>query len=372
MKKLLNKIFPVALRLKILSLPEIIFGMLCSLLPVKNRVLFYTIRENGKLLDNSKVLYDALECEKIVFASKLPHSRCDKFKAIRLLKTSKVIVTDDYCKYMRVISLNDKQKLIQIWHACGSFKCFGLDAPSLLSREQEIRTHKRYDLVSVTGEACSEHYASAFGIDKSVIKALGMPRTDDIVNKSDEMRSKVYADFPELKNKKIYLYCPTFREINGQVTQFNPQIDFALLNRELSDDEMFIVCRHPLENKAFFNEKFDKAVDMTGVSTTLLSSVSDVIITDYSSIIFDALLFNVPPLFYCPDYSSYERNFYLKFPEDMPGEMITDSKALLPAIRQTKEMPPVEKTDSFKKLQLSACDGKATERLTKYITDCLS
>lgn len=370
MKTLIKKLIPVSIRLWIESLPEIIFGFFCSFLPVKNRVLFYSIRGDGELVENAKALYEKVGGEKIIFVSKLPHSKKESFKAIRLLKTSRIIVTDDYCKYMRTANLKKKQKLIQIWHAAGSFKCFGLDAPSLLNEKNERKTHKRYNLVCVTGEGCIPNYASAFGIDKSRIKALGMPSTDEIINNPDKMREQVYADFPYLKNKTIYLYAPTFREENGSVCAFDPEIDFDNLDKNLKDDEIFIICRHPLDKADFPKEKYEKIIDMTGTSTSLLSSAASVMITDYSSVVYYAALFNVPTVFYCPDFDTYERNFYLDFPEDFPGELIRKDDELLSKIRQIKEKPPIEKMSSFRKSQMSACDGKSAERIAKVI-ECL-
>lgn len=109
-----------------------------SRLPIRNHVFFYTIRADGKLLENSKCVYDALEdVEKVVVARMLPHPVLLKPKIYYHLLTSRVIVTDDYLRYLRHTQLREGQKVVQIWHACGAFKRFGLDAPSLLSPQEE-------------------------------------------------------------------------------------------------------------------------------------------------------------------------------------------------------------------------------------------
>ena len=90
-------------------------------------------------------------------------------------------------------------------------------------------------------------------------------------------------------------------------------------------------------------------------------------ITDYSSVIYDACLLDVPMVFYCPDYKEYERGFYLDFPDDLPCEMVTDGEKLLTAIRNAKENPPVSKIEKFRNEQMSACDGNSTRRAVELI-----
>ncbi|MBQ7653926.1 MAG: CDP-glycerol glycerophosphotransferase family protein, partial [Clostridia bacterium] len=114
-----------------------ILSCIFKLFPLKERVCFYSIRSDGGLLENAKAVYDKLDCKKTVLANMLPHSHRLIVKIYFYLLTSKVIVTDDYLKYLRYISLRKKQKVVQVWHACGAFKKFGLDAPSKLSREME-------------------------------------------------------------------------------------------------------------------------------------------------------------------------------------------------------------------------------------------
>ncbi len=367
MKNLIKKLLSVRNRRKILRLLNKIWRAFCSILPLRNVVLFYSVRADGKLLENAKAVYDSLDAKKIIFAHKLPHSVKIKPLAYFYLMTSRVIVTDDYVRYMRVIKLRKNQKLIQIWHACGAFKKFGLDAPSQLTPEEEKSTHAQYSAVVVTAEKCRESYANAFGISKDICLALGLPRTDSLINSADGMRKNIFNKHPDLKGKKIYLYCPTFREEDGKRVEYNPEIDWAELSRSMHDDEVFIIRRHPLMDYRFENGKYPNILDLSGDSTLELTAACEVIITDYSSVIYDATLLSVPTVFYCPDYKKYERGFYLDFPDGLPGEMVTESKKLLDCIRKTADNPPSDKIEKFRAEQLSACDGNATERVALLI-----
>lgn len=371
MKSVLKILLPLKLRNFIVRCAFKTLALFCKLLPLKNRVLFYTIRADGKLLDNAKAVYDALDCEKAVFAAKVPHSLGTSVKAYFSLLTSRVIVTDDYLRYSREFTFRKQQKIFQIWHACGAFKKFGLDAPSKLTPEQERATHSQYTAVAVTGEDCRKHYAAAFGISEDKCLVTGLPRTDRLFNDAEKMREAVYERHPEYRNKKIYLYCPTFRENDGEYIVYDPHIDWQALSKSLADDEVFVIRRHPIMNYSLINNTFNNIVDLTDEPTLELTAASAVIITDYSSVIYDACLLGVPSVFYCPDYKEYERGFYLDFPDGLPGEMITDGAQLLAAVRRTKENPPVERIGKFVNGQMGACDGKATERVAAIIRSWL-
>lgn len=371
MKQLIKKILNPRMRRKILVFLNRTWCAFCRSLPLKSTVLFYTIRADGKLADNSKAVYDALDCKKAIYARKLPHSQISKALAYYHLLTCKVIVTDDYVRYMRAVQLRPEQKLIQIWHACGAFKKFGLDAPSHLTPEEEKATHSQYSAVVVTSEHCQKLYSSAFGIDESICLPLGLPRTDSVINNVSLMQDKVYARHPEFADKKLYLYCPTFREENGVMKEFDFGIDWDALSKSLEDNELFIIRRHPMMKYQLTDKQYKNIIDLSDESTLELTSVSDAIITDYSSVIFDACLMKIPCVFYCPDYNDYERGFYLSFPDDLPGEMISDSEKLPDTIRKAVTSPDRAKIERFMEQQLSACDGNSAEKVAALVKNWL-
>lgn len=369
MKALLKKILSPKLRRKVLNFLNRLWCAVCKCLPLQNRVLFYTIRADGKLADNSKAVYDALDTKKVIFAHMLPHSIKIKPLAYYYLLTSKVIVTDDYVRYMRAVNLRPEQKLIQIWHACGAFKKFGLDAPSQNTREEEIATHSQYTAVAVTSDNCRKFYADAFGVSEDICLPLGLPRTDSLISGKDSMREKVLSAYPEFAGKKLYLYCPTFREGNGKQIEFDAKINWDMLSQSLADDEIFIIRRHPIMKYSLIDKEYKNITDLSRESTLMLTAASSAIITDYSSVIYDACLMDVPCVFYCPDIEKYERGFYLDFPDGLPGKMTTKAENLLEIIRNSVESPYKEKISKFKADQLSACDGHSAERIAKLIKE---
>ena len=261
MKTLLKKLFPPKLRRGIMDFLNHFWCFLCRLMPLQNRVLFFTVRADGKLLDNAQAVYDALDAKKIIFAKMLPHSIKTKPKIYYYLLTSRVIVTDDYVRYVRFTKLRKGQKLFQIWHACGAFKKFGLDAKTVLTEKEERASHAQYSAVAVTGESCKKAYAQAFGISEDICLPIGLPRTDMLFRDADKLRESVYKKYPEFVGKRIYLYAPTFREKDRQRINYNPSVDWDVFSKELSEDEIFVIRRHPVMNYARFVAGFDPCAD---------------------------------------------------------------------------------------------------------------
>ena len=151
------------------------------------------------------------------------------------LEKCRVIVTDDYIRYLRQVRLRPQQKVVQLWHAAGAFKRFGLDAPSRLTPQEERSTHDQYTDVIVSSEDVREFYAGAFGVPVEIVRALGVPRTDRLLSPSfrEEAQTRVFALCPKLKGKTVYLYAPTFREIDGTVAAFDPALSFEALDAAL-------------------------------------------------------------------------------------------------------------------------------------------
>ncbi len=353
---------------------ELFFTMLYSSLRIKKRVFFFSSRSDAVFLDNLMTVYEKYPGEKIHFCSKTPHSFKERLTIRKYLLTSKVIVTDDYIDALRKVRLRPEQKLIQIWYTGGAFRRFGLDNPHIGSRLDEYKAHSQYTAVCVSSEYVRQFYAHAFGVDMDIIKATGTPRSDVLVNdaKISEKKKEICFRHPLLKGKKVYVYFPTYREDDGGIGAFDPKIDFAKLNDDLADDEVFILCRHAFMKQEYLKGCFYPRVkDYTDDPTAELLAVADVVITDYSTIVFDALLLNKAMVFYVPDYEKYKGDFYLKYEKDLPGEIVGESDALLAALRRATSAVSDNTLCEFKKKEMEMCDGKATKRVIELIEDFL-
>lgn len=334
---------------------------------IRKRVFFYTPRGN-ELLENSKAVYDALECKKIVFAKPGMHSKLDQWKIKYYLFTSKVIITDDYCDYMERVELKPRQKLIQIWHACGAFKKFGLDFLAN-DRQKEKSIHSQYDVVCVSSESIRPDYAGAFGIELDNVQALGVPRTDMFYDTrlTQDIKEQFFKQHPEFINKHLLLYCPTFREKNGLKVANDPQIDWKTFSEVLPENTIFLIKNHPrIKDDLLEGKQYPNILNIQE-STNALMMVADIMITDYSSVIFECCLLNMPVIFYCPDYDEYERDFYLEFPQDTYGDFTINQDELQKAIIKNLEKPNLDNLKKFKENYMGACDGHSTERIVQLI-----
>ena len=121
----------------------------------------------------------------------------------------------------------------------------------------------------------------------------------------------------------------------------------------------------------FGPDRYAHLLDLTEASTGDLLCCADVLLTDYSSVLFDACLLGVPTVFYCPDKASYERSFYLDFDRDLPGPVCESPADVLPLLRRVKQAPPRERISAFCAKQTAACDGHATERIAAMIASYL-
>ncbi|MFQ9750196.1 MAG: CDP-glycerol glycerophosphotransferase family protein [Anaerobutyricum soehngenii] len=92
--------------------------------------------------------------------------------------TSAVIILEDFYPQLHSIHKRNETKIIQLWHACGAFKTFGLTRMGKKGgAPQTSMNHRNYDLVPVSSDTVRDIYAEAFGISPSKVQALGVPRT---------------------------------------------------------------------------------------------------------------------------------------------------------------------------------------------------
>lgn len=387
---------------------------------------------SSTLTDNMKPIYSELEklgdytlltsfpkkAAKTSGIGKLKARLSRSFAAIGFLKkyakSGALIITDSflpaYCVKPRAGT-----KVIQLWHGCGAFKKWGystLDNSFGATRKEAKRfpMHNCYTLVPISAQAVAFAYADAFACDKEIIKPLGVPRTDvyfdnDFIHSAKDKLCEIY---PELKGRKIILYAPTFRGENITSANNGVTLDFTILNHFLSslnedthstyeDPKISFVCKlHPFvsdkpcvpylsnpsktkdANGDEEQEQFaPQIIDVSTVDIDILLCAADILITDYSSVIFEYSLLERPMLFYPYDLESYtaERDFYYPYKSFVPGDIVTSQFALHSSIRmlskQIIDKPhycPLE-VKAFKRTYMSACDGSSTKRIVDYITD---
>jgi len=201
---------------------------------------------------------------------------------------------------------------------------------------------------------------------------LGLPRMDYFFEMDEHqmLKKRFFAEYPELKHKKLILYAPTFRGKAQQTSTFDFSVDFHMLKKSLGDHYAVLVHLHPYMNgKIDQHGEFFRFVYQLGdhYSIEEILILSDLLITDYSSIIFDYSILSRPIAFYAKDLNSYrlERDFYYQYEEFVPGPIFDDSEEL--ALWIIKEEFDFQKIVEFRKRFLPDCDGKVSKRVVQQI-----
>lgn len=294
------------------------------------------------------------------------------------LARSKVVVVDDFTPVLNEVWAMEHRILIQLWHACGAFKTFGFTRVGKDGGPNQTSTnHRYYNYAIVSSSEIRRFYAEGFGIDVKNVKALGIPRTDDFFKESykTEIRAKLYKDYPQLQNKKVILFAPTFRG-NGAGTAHFPfeKFDVKKILEKLGDEYMIIIKHHPFveARHPVDSSVKDRVLDLSSESEINdLLFITDLLITDYSSVIFEASLLNIPMLFYAYDLEDYvvNRDFYYPFKNFVPGKIVRSMDDIVEAIE--KEDYEGWKVEAFKNRFFDQLDGKSSERVADFIISLL-
>lgn len=286
------------------------------------------------------------------------------------LATAEFIMVDDYEPMVYPLTLRDGQHLVQVWHAMGAFKKFGYARETA---DTNSLTHKNYTEAIVSSAELVPLYAKSFGISEDKVKPVGTPRTDVFfdVEHIRTVRERLLAKQPLLQGKKICLFAPTFRG-NHVNDGYYPErfMNLPALADALGEDWAVMVKLHPFIKTsltvpdAYRDRIFDFSAER---EINDLLFITDVLVTDYSSVIYENAVIGNACVLYAPDLSAYtqDRGFYFDYSEYACARVVTDFAELAEAVKNAT--PEEESMKAFKKRFVSLCDGHATERFINEI-----
>lgn len=349
---------------------------------VGNRIAFISGRRD-EMGGNPAYVYDLIkdrddiDFKFLLFSDPNGHSRIKNIREfMHLYATSKVVIVDDYFRLLNLVNKREGVKLFQLWHACGAFKTFGFTRLGKKGGpKQEDINHRMYDCAIVSSQEIAKHYAEGFGLSDECIAATGIPRTDIFMDAqyAENVKKAFYEKRPQLRDKKIILFAPTFRG-NGQMSAFYPLEAFnpAQLYESLGGEYAILIKLHPFCKERFeIDEKYkDFIIDLSEEDELNdLLFVTDLLITDYSSVIFEASLLDIPMLFYAYDLYEYisSRDFYYDFEGFVPGKIVFTESELISSIK-AKDFEQ-EKVDGFKNKFFDSLDGKSSQRVADLIVN---
>lgn len=236
---------------------------------------------------------------------------------------------------------------------------------------------RAWDYLLSPNRYSSEIFTSAFKFDKNMLE-YGYPRNDILYSSDKEERARQVKEAIGIPNdKKVILYAPTWRDDDfyepGKY-KFQLQLDLNKMKEKLGDEYVVALRMHyfiaddidveGLDGFAFNLSTYDDIAE--------LYLISDLLITDYSSVFFDYVNLKRPILFFTYDLDKYRdqlRGFYLDFEKDAPGPLLKTSDAVIDAIVNIEELK-TEYTERYAAFYEKFCswhDGKSTEKVVKRV-----
>ena len=364
---------------------------LCKLFPLKNKVTFLV-----SFPDNPMYIYRALKKKeidvKVVF---LCNNRCfDRFKKINELTylaesrnlihtiigiyhlaTSQQIVVDNYYGFLAATKFKKGVKCTQIWHAVGAIKQFGAEDPSNINRTPAAQgrftsVYKKFDQIIVGSDFMASIFKEAFLADEASFLKVGIPRTDFFFDKKriQQVRASFYQMNPFLQEKKVILYAPTFRKDEKSVTDI--ALDIPALYDALKEKYVLMIKLHPavkLElglTTSYSDFVFDYS-DYSNINELLI--ITDILITDYSSIPMEFALLKRKMIFFPYDLEDYEQKngLWEDYESSVPGRVVRNTDEIIEAV--LNQEVDVLQLEAYARKWTEYCDGSASERLVDIL-----
>lgn len=310
----------------------------------------------------------------------------EMFRQMKAFATSKVVVLDGYCVLASMLRHKKDLKIIQIWHALGAFKKFGR---SVLDKEggkssktaKAFKMHKNYSLIAASGDACVPFFSEAFGQPESRFIPIGIPRMDYLTDKEENarVRGNILLKYPQLDNgRKNILYAPTFRDTDEDRAALAAATK-ELINKANYSDFNLIVKHHVVDSnkEQIYTDSRMHMAEGENFTAMDFMCVADYVVTDYSSVIYEALLKDLPIYIYCFDSDKYidERGFYIDFWTDLPALYSKNAKGICDFIASGMRANS-EKEEKFKKAyvnkrfdSITAEYGKLIDELARGVYD---
>lgn len=295
------------------------------------------------------------------------------------LATAKYVFLCDACDVVSCIPLRQGTKVVQLWHACGAFKKWGMSTAELQfggTRKELVRHpfYKNLSLVTVSSPEVAWAYREAMMLEETpdIVRALGVSRTDVFFDEGFQAnaRRSIEAAVPAVKGKKICLYAPTFRG-HASEGQGPDALDIREMRDELSGQWVLLIKHHPyVKNPPEIpSDCRDFAYMVNDVAIDHLLCTADVCITDYSSVVFEYSLFGRPMVFFAYDLDDYNdwRGFYYDYDEMTPGPVVKTTEQLVEYLADVDNRFDASKVADFRIKFMSACDGMATQRICQAI-----
>lgn len=373
-----------------------LYHLMVKVLPVSKDVILFESNLGKNYTGNPKAIYEKMvelgldKKYKIVWVFAKPgqsiKGEAKQVKRQRLTyfyycAIAKIWVFD--CRHPRFLIKRPENFYVQTWHGT-PLKKLALDMEVVdmggvtdieYYRNEFRKNSSVWDCLISQNHFSSETFRRCFDFQKTMLE-IGYPRNDVLMN----YNNKEYID--QLKraydiplDKKVILYAPTWRDNEyhaGKKYKFASALDFKRAKEALEDEYIMIVKFHYL---------IADQVDWTGLEGFIYSFpaqqeisdlylISDIMITDYSSVMFDYSLLKRPMFFFAYDMDNYRENlrgFYFDMLEEVPGPVSMTTEQLIKDIKEYKKEEWEEKYKQYSEKFNHIDDGNASLHVIKEI-----
>ena len=365
----------------------ILLGMILRFIPINSRKIVFSNYYGKGYGDNGKYIVEKLleykENVSIIWLSNdIDKTTIDSSKSVKFvlygslrsryeLASAKIWV--DNCRKTYYPKKKKKQFYIQTWHSPLRLKHVEMDAESKLSSEYiniAKNDSKMIDIITSGCDYSTSIFKKSFWYEGRIVNT-GTPRCDIFFRNNSLIDKKVRVFFQINDNMKICIFAPTFRN----TPNFDYKLNYELLLQELEEKfhntYILLVRLHPniAENPSntIFSSKIINASHYDDMQELLFAS--DILITDYSSSMFDMLIARKKCFLYSWDLESYlknERGMYFKISE-LPFSFSGSNEELLHNVRTFHESSYERNINQFLDRINSFEDGYASKRVSDLI-----
>ncbi len=300
------------------------------------------------------------------------NSNISWFKLVNKLSKSGTVFIDDHVPALDWLKLKDT-KLIQTWHAGAGFKSSGYSRWGHMGCPGPQSCHRQYSYGLCGSKKIAHFFSEVWGINTERVLNTGMPRMDEYQDPSYKEKTieRLYETFPMCKGKEVILFAPTYRGKNNKDAHYPYElIDWERLAEVCKDRYVVLFKMHPwvIEDIEIPEKYKDIMVDVKNYpNINDLFYITNLLITDYSSSIYEYSLMKRPMLFFAFDeiQYSFSRGFHRPYRESAPGKVCATFDELMDAI-VNKDFE-FEKVEEYVKMQFDHFDSNACDRVIDWL-----
>jgi CDP-ribitol ribitolphosphotransferase / teichoic acid ribitol-phosphate polymerase len=297
-----------------------------------------------------------------------------RLRLLWAMAAAKVIFLDDSFYPVYWVEFPPDVRVIQLWHAAGAFKTVGYSRSATGGKPPFNPfgpVHKNTTHAIVSSDFDAPFYAEALGLPEDRLVPTGIPRMDRFFDPAarDTALARARELLPQIAGHRVWLFAATYRGEKVATASYDfDQLDLhGLYALAAEKDAVVLFKHHPfishrIDVPPAYRDRLIEATDVPIDVNDLLFSV-DLLITDYSSIVFEFSVLNRPMLFFAYDLDEYiaERDFYVPFEEFVPGPIVRTFPELLEVIRRGDLQQ--DKVEAFAARHFAHLDGKSTDRV---------